>query len=257
MAGKDWLLQLLGLRPRCDTVREPPEAAVALSEPLGRFVHAVSTASDEHDPAYEDAVAGLRDDPDSLAAEVSLLAFREARDQYALLRCAVMALGAVGAPAVVPVLTELATAQHVPASDGDPEAATHAMTVNSSAVEALEKLARAGVAQAADALVDVVRLNVSLTVRGVALVALRDVDTGGQLEQASSFIPYAQQHLLELRRVAVLEAPQVKDPRRHLLGQEGPTMLRPDLAGDGQDTPAASDTPRARASQHAEEDNRG
>jgi hypothetical protein len=228
-----------------------------LSEPLGRFVRAVSTAADEHDPAYQEAVAGLGGDADALAAEVSLLAFRDAREEYALLRCAVMALGELGASTVVPVLVELAIAQHLPPSDRDPEAVTHAMTVNSSAVEALERLARNGVGQAADALVDVARLSVALTVRGLALVALRDVGTESQLARASSFIPDAQGHLLELRRVPVHEVPQVQDPRLHLLSEEGPTMLRPDLAGSEQGGPAASNTPRARASRSAEEGNHG
>ncbi len=252
MAGIHWFLQVLGLRPRCDAVHEARGPAVALSDPLGRFVQAVSTAADEHDPSYEEAVAGLRRDPEALAAEVSRLAFRDARDEYALLRCAAMALGAVGAPAVIAVLVDLATAQHVP-NDGDPEASMHAMTVNSSGVEALEHLARSGVVEAADALVDVVRRDVSLTVRGVALVALRDVGTEGQVEEATSFISGTQRHLLDLRRVSVLAVPQVTDPRRHLLGQAGPTMVRPDLGGGEQDGPAASDTPRARPSLHTEE----
>lgn len=213
----------LGAR-RADSVQEAAQHSPALPAELRAFVSAVSTAADDRDRAYLDAVAGLRGRAELAARAGELEAHVDLEAAHALRQALVLAIGAVGGDAAVRALAGIA-AREPSSRRGEPVERSSRVaheTVRTTAVDQLAALARDGQHSAMDALVEAMRVE-SRAVRAVALASLRGLDNG-RFEHARTMLPDGQASLGDVRHADVRTVQQ-PDPRRQLVNPraEGPT----------------------------------
>lgn len=218
-----------------DVVSELPDHETPVDPDLRQFLIAVNTVNDVTDPGYTRAVASMRHRSAEVLGEIERLAREVPGADYPMHRCLVLAAGALQDPATLAYLRGVVFRPWPTSSP-----ATHRVedqveetALRSLAVEAIEQLAAdSRNVEAMDALTEVVSVP-SLTLRTLALVALRAVDgTGQYFERAAAMLPKDQKYLLDARRVKVTDVSQIPDPRVHLLGPELGVPGRPPLRED-------------------------
>lgn len=245
MASMKSLWQRLRVHPHLVTEQSVP--LVELPVILRRFVDVVTTATDDNDPRVVAVREDLRRDAQALVSEVNDLLRAHALEDPALGRLASWALGETASTQAVDVLAAIA-ARPIGPAEGESGAAVDTLTVKTTAIEGLERLGHAGVTSVVPALVDLVSRDATLTVRGLALVALRDLDADA-FARAAATLGEGDRYLADLYRTEIANVPQVSDPRKHLRRPAGPPAARPDPEGRETPGPGEPGTPRARHDQ--------
>jgi hypothetical protein len=205
------------------SVHELPEYKIAFSPDLQQFNTIVNTVNDVKATEYRDIVTSMRMKPTEILNEIELLTLKIPRAEYATHRFLVLTAGALQNPIALSYLRSLVFRPWPKSSQitHNAEEEIEETILRSLAIEAIEQIAiDSKNHEAMDALGEVMS-SPSLTLRALALVALRGVDVDGQyLERISGMLPDDQKYLLHIRRVKITDVSQISDPRIHLLGPE-------------------------------------
>jgi hypothetical protein len=195
-----------------------------MSDELAAFVRAVGTVESTDDPIYLDAVEHLREDAAARVREMEQVNLSLGDGGHNLRQCLLMAAEVLTTSDSVRFLRHVAmrpeSRQRATEADEQACVTLRAVTAEEAlrvqAVEGLEVLARAGVPDALEALVESVDAP-SLTVRAVGLAALTDVGGANRArDDAVARLAPEDRYLADLRRIDVRDVDQVADPRRHL-----------------------------------------
>lgn len=237
-------LRSIGRRP--STIGEQGRPAdVAMSPLLAGYIDALTTPADT-DEAVRAAAESMRADEQSVVAEISGLLGQG--DEGPLRQLLALALGELNHPSAVVALRAVASRSIEPSDGESSRSSVRATAVQMTAVEGLEKLARAGNVDAVDALVAIARGNISLAATATSLTALRGLDGNTErFEEALAGVPGEHRYLGALKRIDVREATQIGDPARHLTGRAASAQRPPTSITSDRDSEApAPGAPRLR-----------
>lgn len=205
------------------SVHESPVGEIILSPDLQQFATIVNTVNDVKATEYVDTVTSMRMRSAEILNEIELLTRKIPRTEYAMHRFLVLAAGALRNPMTLSYLRSLVFRPWSKSSlvTHNAEEEIEETILRLLAIEAIEQIAIDSKShEAMDALAEATG-SPALTLRALALVALRGVDVDGQyVERASAMLSDDQKYLLNIRRVKIAEVSQISDPRIHLLRPE-------------------------------------
>lgn len=229
-----------------DALRRPERrrARVATSPAgvlLQNFFAAMSAAGDDAEDQYKRALADLRRDPDVVLVAIAQGNNDCDRHDYPTRWAHVHAAVEMRHPAALPFLRNLALTPIPPEEAADPHSfstVAEETILRTTAVEGIGYLAKQR-GEATDALFECLK-QPSLSVRRAAVQSLLKTGRGKSLRtRIANALPEDQRFLLNLKSIDVREAPQVKQPERHLsdAGRRAGVAPSPSLPGDDPNTP--------------------
>jgi hypothetical protein len=225
------------------TVNEISEDEQIGSRELLAFIEAVSSANDESDSGYRQAVDDLKSSKDMVLRESERILSNREEASFGLRHATLLALGAMEDEAALDLLERVAlNPQPLPPRDGPdfpdaegPEAERRVQQdmLSLAALDGIAALARGGSKPALDRLGRAAARG-TRAVRSLAIATLGSrPEWREEFARAKADLPRDMRDLAAARFISIEDVPQVRDPRRHLIQAEqgGPAAPEIDAAG--------------------------
>lgn len=230
--------------PKVDTLANPQRRRTILEGGEGRaflenFVSAAYRSGPDAQSEYERALADLRKVPEAIVIEIARALGKCEPYDYATRWALVFAACELKHKSALPLLASIVSTP----LPQEPQPPSHGFSIvanetvlRTTAIEGLGHLAAQGHNSAIDSLFRVVREpSISLRRAGVqAILGIRK--SAAMIERLRASLPPEQHFLLELKRPAVTEVPQVPKPQQYLSeeARERVSLTPPILPGQSQ-----------------------
>ena len=225
------------------TQRRPSIAYGGLTH-AGRLqaaLQAMYASGQDTQDAYNEAVENLKRDPEDMLVAIAAAYGRSLAGDYAQRQALVHAAAVIGHPATLPFLGSVALSEIPAETAGDSHGfstVAEETIIRTTAADAIAKFAHTGDKRAIDLLVRCVE-SPSFSLRRAAVFGLMNSRKGKALRpRLKALVPKEQHFIFDLKKTAVRQALQVKDPTRHLAkDHKGYDERKPVIAGSGGDRP--------------------